>query len=272
MPKRSRPLHTIRVALADASRMKSQLMVTALQRIRHRIAVVGSVVDSSGLCQLLEESRAHVAVIGSDLKDGPVSGFEAVKRVRSSCPSVRSIMILDSCVPTMVVEAFRAGTHGVLSRDDSFEVLCKCIHAVHEGQVWANSKQLHFILEALAKSAPSQISSTAGTRLLTQREEGLVQLVSQGLTNREISKELKLSEHTVRNYLFRIFNKLGTSNRLELALYKIHRTGSAPILPADHSESAASNDVRHHDVHRQQLPSASPLSGEQKHGNPKRYR
>jgi DNA-binding NarL/FixJ family response regulator len=58
---------------------------------------------------------------------------------------------------------------------------------------------------------------------LTKREESVVQLVAEGLTNRDISRQLKLSEHTVRNYLFRIFNKVGTSNRLELALYAINR-------------------------------------------------
>jgi two-component system nitrate/nitrite response regulator NarL len=207
--------------------MKSQLMVAALQRSRQRIAVVGAAVDSSGLCQLLREGRAHVAIIGSDLKSGPVSGFEAAKEVRNSCPSVRVIMTLDACVPSMIVEAFRAGAQGVLSRDDSFEVLCKSVHAVFEGQVWANSEQLHFILEALAKGAPSSIKGAAGKKLLTQREQGVAQLVAQGLTNRDISKHLKLSEHTVRDYLFRIFNKLGTSNRLELALYCINRPEAA---------------------------------------------
>jgi DNA-binding NarL/FixJ family response regulator len=59
--------------------------------------------------------------------------------------------------------------------------------------------------------------------LLTKREQGVVHLVAEGMTNRDISHELKLSEHTVRNYLFRIFNKVGTSNRLELALYAIDR-------------------------------------------------
>jgi two-component system nitrate/nitrite response regulator NarL len=253
MLKPSRPLHTIRVALADASRMKSQLMVTAFQRSRQRITVVGTAADSSGLCRLLQESQAHVAVISSDLQSGPISGYEAVKEVRNSCPSIRIIMTLDSCVATMVVEAFRAGVQGVLSRDDSFEVLCKCIHAVNEGQVWANSEQLHFILDALAKSAPpAPISNAVGTKLLTQREEGLVQLVTQGLTNREISKQLKLSEHTVRNYLFRIFNKLGTSNRLELALYSIgqNRRPEAPP-PSNHSEVAGTTAQQRVEVRRQ---------------------
>jgi DNA-binding NarL/FixJ family response regulator len=265
MSKAPRILSAIRVAIADASRMKAQLMVTALQRSRQRITVVGTAGDSSGLCKLLQESRAHVAIIASDLKSGPISGFDAARAVRNSCPSIRIVMTLDTCVPTMIVEAFRAGAHGVLSRDDTFEVLCKCIHVVHEGQIWANSEQLHFVIEALGKSAPAPITSAVGTKLLTKREEGLAHLVSQGLTNREISKQLSLSEHTVRNYLFRIFNKLGTSNRLELALYTLQRTEEAEILSASsHDSDAAANATRHRrlEVHRLS-PAMDPWSDPQ---------
>jgi DNA-binding NarL/FixJ family response regulator len=94
---------------------------------------------------------------------------------------------------------------------------------VHKGQVWASSKELHFVLEALGTALPAKSIAMRGTSLLTKREEGVVHLVAEGMTNRDISQELKLSEHTVRNYLFRIFNKVGTSNRLELALYAIDR-------------------------------------------------
>lgn len=222
----------VRVVVADGSRMKSQLMVTALQRSHHqRIAVVGAAVDSMGIRKLLRENRTDVAVIGSDLQDGPIAGFEVVREVRASYPQIGIIMTLDSTRATLVVEVFRAGAQGVLSRDDSFEVLCKSIQAVHAGQIWANSKQLHFVIEAFSKGTPPpHTSGLPGAKLLTQREEAVVGLVAQGLTNRDIAQQLTLSEHTVRNYLFRIFNKLGTSNRLELALYRIR--GEGPPLEA----------------------------------------
>jgi two-component system nitrate/nitrite response regulator NarL len=77
-------------------------------------------------------------------------------------------------------------------------------------------------VESLTESG-TPATEDKGVQLLTKREKELVQLVTEGRTNRDISRELGLSEHTVRNYLFRIFNKLGTSNRLELALYAIHQ-------------------------------------------------
>ena len=220
---------SVSVFVADASRMKCQLMVAALQRSRQRIVVVGSGVDSIGIRKGLRENRTDVVVISVELRDGPIEGLELVREVRASYPAIRIIVQSDSSAPSMIVEAFRAGADGILSRDDGFEVLCKCIHAVYEGQVWANSKQMHSIIGALAKSAePAHFYDARGTRLLTQREEGLVELVAQGFTNRDISQQLHLSEHTVRNYLVRIFNKLGTSNRLELALYTINRREGDP--------------------------------------------
>src|SRR5689334_24813956 len=83
---------------------------------------------------------------------------------------------------------------------------------------------MRFVIEAMQNGA-RPIKSANGTRLLTRREEELVQVVAEGLTNRDISRQLSLREHTVRNYLFRVFNKLGTSNRLELALYVLKQRG-----------------------------------------------
>jgi len=102
------------------------------------------------------------------------------------------------------------------------EIVCKCIQVVYQGEVWATSKEIRFALDALADDTRADKSSK-GRTLLTKREEGVVHLVSEGMTNRDISRLLNLSEHTVRNYLFRIFNKVGTSNRLELALYAISK-------------------------------------------------
>ena len=79
------------------------------------------------------------------------------------------------------------------------------------------------MIEALGPTQPTKSVRLGRPGLLTKREEGVFHLVAEGLTNRDISHQLNLSEHTVRNYLFRIFNKVGTSNRLELALYAIDR-------------------------------------------------
>jgi DNA-binding NarL/FixJ family response regulator len=194
-----------------------------VRRGRYRTKVVGYATDAAGIREGLEESEADVAVIGARLEEEDQTGFHVTREIRASGCKLNVIMLLDSNKPAMVVEAFRAGASGIFSRDQSSELLCKCIHAVHKGQVWASSKELHFVIEALGPAPIAKTISVRASGLLTKREEGVVHLVAEGMTNRDISQELKLSEHTVRNYLFRIFNKVGTSNRLELALYAIDR-------------------------------------------------
>lgn len=206
--------------------MSYELMAAALQRSRYRIEIVGCIRDRFGIRPILDKKEASVALIGA-LKEGNKAGFDMIRELRASYPATSIVMMLDSMERSVVVEAFRAGAVGILSRDEPFEVLCKCIQAVHQGEVWAASNVLRLALDALTKTSHmvARNTSKGPNTSLTRREEDIVNLVTEGLTNRDISRRLNLSEHTVRNYLFRIFNKLGTSNRLELALYALHLPG-----------------------------------------------
>ena len=212
----------VRVFIADATRLSCQLIAAALRRGRYHIRVVGYATDAVGIREGLQKNEADVAVIGARLEEA-LTGFDVTREILASPSKLSVIIILDSNKPMMVVESFRAGASGILSRDQSSELLCKCIYAVSKGQVWASSEELHFVIDALRPAVPAKSTLTRGSCFLTKREEGVVHLVAEGMTNRDISQELKLSEHTVRNYLFRIFNKVGTSNRRELALYAIAR-------------------------------------------------
>ena len=136
---------------------------------------------------------------------------------------VKAIMLIDSFERDNVIEAFRRGAHGVISRDELFETLCECIRAVHQGQIWVRAEELHFLVDAIVESTAPRILNAKGAPLLSKQERGVVRLVAEGLTNREIARQLSLSENTVRNYVFRIFDKVGTSNRVELALYAVHQ-------------------------------------------------
>src|SRR5439155_12346332 len=101
--------------------------------------------------------------------------------------------------------------------------LCKCIQSVHQGQIWANSEQLKYLVEALSEVTALRIVDAKGFKLLSAREEQVVALVADGLSNRQVATELCLSEHTIKKYLFRIFDKLGVSSRVELTLYAVYR-------------------------------------------------
>jgi two-component system nitrate/nitrite response regulator NarL len=215
----------ISLLIAEHSRMGCHLMETALRRCR-TIAVMASVVESAEVLEAYRSKRPDTYIISSALKDGPTAGFRVARELHAQDKDVNVILLLEGSEHSLVVEAFRSGARGVLCRDDPFEMLPKCVQRVYEGQVWANSQQLHFLVESLVEHGIAPVTDAKGASLLTDRELSLVQLVAEGRTNRDISQELRLSEHTVRNYLFRIFNKLGVSTRLELALYAINQRDS----------------------------------------------
>ena len=214
---------SIAVIIADASRMHCQLMATALRRSRYRFDVVCTATESQEALRALKEKQPDVAVIGSNLHDGPLAGFKVLRELQACRSMSKTIMLIDSCERDIVVEAFRRGAHGVISRDELFETLCECVRTVHQGQIWVRAEELHFLVDALVESTPPRILDAKGVALLTEREQGVVRLVAEGLTNRDIGRQMSLSENTVRNYMFRIFDKLGTSNRVELALYAVRQ-------------------------------------------------
>src|SRR5207253_4567713 len=159
----------------------------------------------------------------------------------------RFILLLEDCEHDFVIDAFRSGARGVLSRAESSEQHSKCVYTVHRGQIWATTRDMEYILEELVATRPLRIVDAHGSSLLSKREEEVVALVADGLTNRQISEQLKLSEHTVKNYLFKVFEKLGISTRVELVLYALsqnHRSHPA-IDPVAHRNRQDGNQRRY---------------------------
>jgi DNA-binding CsgD family transcriptional regulator len=109
-------------------------------------------------------------------------------------------------------------------------VLCLCIHRVHEGKAWVSHDQLTLVLEALAATPKIRALDGKGMSLLSKREVQVVRCLAEGLTNREIAERIGLSQHTIKNYLFRIFDKLGVSNRIELLFMTLSQSSAAPLL------------------------------------------
>jgi DNA-binding NarL/FixJ family response regulator len=155
----------------------------------------------------------------SSVLEQSTTGFDLIRQVRAACPDTRVVLLMDTSKRSAVVKAFRSGARGIFSRTESPKALAKCISSVHQGQIWANSAELRFLLEALCESEPMRVVDAGGEALLSKREQDVVRCVAEGMSNREIADRLKLTEHTVKNYLFRIFDKLGVSSRVEVVLY-----------------------------------------------------
>ncbi len=229
----------VNVVIAEANHLNCQLIESAFRARRMGVAIVASAIESQRALSLFKEWQPDIAVVSSQLGDGPLEGYRLLRELRSLQSKTRSVMLLTSREPNLIVDAFRCGAHGVVFRDEPLEVVGKCIHAVNGGQVWANSQLLGYLLEALMHGTHFDLRDGRGMGLLSKREIDIVQLVAEGLTNRAVSLELHLSEHTVRNYLFRIFDKLGVSTRVELVLYCFQERQQSFVSSARFADKAA---------------------------------
>jgi len=223
---------SITVLVADADVMACRLLASGLRRYR-QLRVFECHLSSADVLKHISETCPDILLVGTNLSDGPMSGFALSREVRRNYREIQVIVLLESSQRALVVEAFRAGAKGVFCRSDfEFRTLWKCVASVNQGQIWANSQQLHFVMETLSETAPLRLVNSEGVDLLTKREEDVVRLVADGLINREIADQLHLSEHTVKNYLFRIFEKLGISSRVELVMYAVGNGEHRAALPA----------------------------------------
>lgn len=213
----------VRVVTADHNQMACRLLSEALGK-EPGIAVVGSAADYESFSRQVQAVKPDLALLSATLPGGPLRTRPGAASQTPQTPACPWVALLDDNDPEIVVAAFRAGAKGVFSRAQAdIRLLAKCIRRVTEGQVWVDSQQMLFLLEAFTANGRGHNEQAGQPPKLTRREESVVRLVVQGMVNREIADQLRLSEHTIKNYLFRIFDKLGVSNRVELALYAVAR-------------------------------------------------
>lgn len=205
---------SLEVVIADRDPMSSDLLANMLRQ-QHRCSA--SAVHSTDLMQYLAARAVHLVVIASEHTQSSRSGSTLADTVRRAHPGLALVVILDKSTQESVVNAFRAGARGVFSRNQPVSELVDCIERVRQGCIWADGEATEFLLETLRSIPAPRLSSCMPA--LTTRELEVVECAAKGKTNRSIAVELGLSEHTVKNYLFRAFEKLGVSSRVELLFY-----------------------------------------------------
>jgi two-component system, NarL family, nitrate/nitrite response regulator NarL len=198
--------------------MDCQLLAEVLQR-HNDFRVIGCSTTSSEILSAFRTDQPDVAVVSERLEDGAFAGLRLLRQLVAIHPRLRIVMLLDHDEPELVVEALRSGARGIFCRSASSGELRKCIRSVRDGQIWVNNAQLEYIVEVLKMTPAARVINREVATLLTKREEQVARLVAGGLSNRDVSEKLGLSEHTVKNYLFHIFEKLSVSTRIELVLY-----------------------------------------------------
>jgi DNA-binding NarL/FixJ family response regulator len=228
------------VLIADSNRMQAQLLTSALRR-HAEFHISTCHMDTASVLQAIATKVPRIAVLSLNQPVGALETMTILRRFHFSHPEIPKVLLVAECDRELVVNAFRSGARGVFSiTDANLRMLCKCLLRVAAGQVWANTEQLNYLMDLISEVPSLRVLNSRGTSLLTPREEQVVALVAEGLSNRLIAAELNLSEHTIKKYLFRIFEKLGVSTRVELVLYAVNNgdprqaewlAGASRVLP-----------------------------------------
>ncbi len=218
----------IAVLLADSNRMQSQLLTSALRR-HAAFQITTCPLDTLSILEAIASSPPQIAVLALSQPSDVSEAVVTLRRLHLSHREIPKVLLVDSCDRELVVSAFRSGARGIFPiTQANLRLLSKCLVRVADGQVWATTEQLNYLLDLVSEVPSLRVLNSSGNSLLTPREEQVVALVADGMGNREIADELQLSEHTIKKYLYRVFEKLGVTTRVELVLYAVNHGDRRP--------------------------------------------
>jgi DNA-binding NarL/FixJ family response regulator len=203
------------------------------------IRVVGQAETLAQTQSAVTKFSADILIFESALTPNPV---EAVAELMRQNPQLRLVVVTPGAQEDLTLDLFRRGVHGIVSREVEPEVLVDCLHKVAAGECWLDSLGVRWVLEAYR----SQSTRPSGSRpkvSLTPKEMLIVSCVTQGMKNKEIALRVGTTEQVVKNYLRKVYDKLGVADRLELALYCLNHhvvdNTKVPPLPASAGNGAA---------------------------------
>ena len=181
------------------------------------ITVVGEATNGAECIEMLGSLKPDILLL--DLRMPVKNGLAVLEEVNFDTVPTRVIVLTAAEDERDVIRAMRLGARGAVLTQSAAAVLLKSIQRVHAGEIWLDNRVTAEVINVFSKSDSDPRGGKGG---VSDREKQIVQLVTQGLRNKEIGVRLFISEQTVKNHLHNIFDKLGVSDRLELALYAIH--------------------------------------------------
>jgi DNA-binding NarL/FixJ family response regulator len=199
-----------------------------LLALEEDFVIVAQAHDGREVLQVLQEHEPDILLL--DLKMPNLDGLGTLQRLQANRNQTKVIVLTASEDKNEFVQAVKFGTSGIVLKQTATELLIKSIRKVHAGEIWLDSNTTAAVMRQFATPddapAPPPVQAPP-TRdrdrsPLSQREREIVSLVAQGFKNKEMAEKMFISEQTVKNHLHNIFDKLGVSDRLELALYAIH--------------------------------------------------
>jgi DNA-binding NarL/FixJ family response regulator len=216
----------IRVAIADDHPIVRDGLKKLLA-LEADVEVVGEAGDGRGVIEIVQQMDPDVLLL--DLRMPNLDGLQALQTIQQTNRRTRVIILTASEDKNEFVQAMKLGCSGIVLKQTAPDLIVKSIRKVYSGEIWLDSHTTAAVMRQFA-SPGSELSSQGGgsgkqreRSPLSAREREIVALVAQGYKNKEMAEKMFISEQTVKNHLHNIFDKLGVSDRLELALYAIHK-------------------------------------------------
>jgi two-component system, NarL family, nitrate/nitrite response regulator NarL len=192
--------------------------------------VVAQASDGRQVLEVLQQYEPDILLL--DLKMPGLDGLSTLQRLQAAKSKTRVIVLTASDDKNEFVQAMKLGTSGIVLKQTATELLIKSIRKVNAGEIWLDSHTTAEVIRRFVSAddppigppiqSPGPAPRERERSPLSQREREIVALVAQGFKNKEMAEKMFISEQTVKNHLHNIFDKLGVSDRLELALYAIH--------------------------------------------------
>lgn len=193
----------------------------ALLEAQPDLQVVGEAADGLQALELARELKPDVLLL--DLIMPGQEGLEILRELAESSLPTLTIVLAAAIGKPQIVEVLRLGARGVILKDTATELVVKAIHTVLAGEFWVGRGDVTNLIEYLRWVLPGSVAPTEPRAFgLTPREREVVVAIVAGYTNRGIAQRLRVSEETIKHHLTHIYDKLGVSNRLELAIFSFH--------------------------------------------------
>ena len=214
---------TVRIAIADDHPIVRDGLKSLLQ-LENDFEIIGEAGDGRQVLDLVSQTDPDILLL--DLRMPNLDGLATLQALQHANRRTRVIVLTASEDKNEFVVAMKLGCSGIVLKHTEPDLIIKSIRKVHSGEIWLDSHTTAAVMQQFSTALDPERASGAGGRdrnPLSTREREIVSLVAQGYKNKEMAEKMFISEQTVKNHLHNIFDKLGVSDRLELALYAIHR-------------------------------------------------
>jgi two-component system, NarL family, nitrate/nitrite response regulator NarL len=218
----SRKFQNINIVIAD----DHPIFRDGLRRLLEAesgLKVIGEACDGAEAVKMVRELKPDILLLDLAMPRHP--GLEALRDLGTGQQSVRVILLTAAAEKQQIVEALQLGARGVVLKDSATQLLLKSIHTVMSGEYWVGRESVSNLVAYLRSMVQSSGEEARQKKFgLTPRELEIVSAVVAGYANKEIAQYFKISEDTVKHHLSNIFDKLGVSTRLELALFAVNQS------------------------------------------------